>query len=321
MSHCTPSILKHPTEAFATYLQQERMLAVRTRLRYVGVVLTFLGYLAKEKGGVTVVDVDKEILIAFLCRSSKNGDVSTRGGWNNDLSALRSFYDFLLKREVIPMNPALHIDRHRMPKQERLPLSFEEMLAMVEIVAKQSPSIYQTRNVAIIQILFHCSLRVAEIVALDLSQVDFGNYVLRNVRVKGGKSLSVAFNDVVAEALENYLVGRKKLLGARKDTEPALFVSDRQSRMSARAVQDMVTRYAVLSGISRKVSPHLLRHTSVTELLDLGTPIRVVQEMVGHSSITTTERYAHVSGKARKAAVDALGNKWRAEVEKRTNKN
>ena len=213
------------------------------------------------------------------------------------------------------MNPALKIERQRVFPKEPVPLSFDEMLRLVEAVEGHCSSVYKHRNVAILQVLFHCALRVAEVVSLDLLQLDFDNYVFLDVRRKGGKILAAAFNDVVAEALENYLKVRGEHLP--EEDEPALFLSDRKKRLSTRAVQAMVKKYADLAGISRTVSPHLLRHSSATQLMEVGTPLRVVQEICGHSSVETTQRYVHVNNGQRKRAVNALGQEWREQSQRR----
>jgi site-specific recombinase XerD len=199
--------------------------------------------------------------------------------------------------------------------KEPVPLSFDEMIRLVEAVEDNCASVYKHRNVAILQILFHCALRVTEVVSLDLSQLDFDNYLFLNVRRKGGKELAAAFNDVVAESIEKYLAVRDEF--APEGGDQALFLSDRKRRLSVRAVQEMVRRYAELAGISRRVSPHLLRHSSATQLVEVGTPLRVVQEICGHASVSTTQRYVHVNNGQRRRAVDALGERWKSESRSR----
>lgn len=213
------------------------------------------------------------------------------------------------------MNPAMTLERQRVIPKEPVPLSFDEMLRLVEAVEGHCSTVYKHRNVAILQVLFHCALRVAEVVSLDLSQLDFDNYVFLDVRRKGGKLLAAAFNDVVAEALQRYLRVRRE--HSPEGDDPALFLSDRKKRLGVRAVQAMVKKYADLAGISRTVSPHLLRHSSATQLMEVGTPLRVVQEICGHASVETTQRYVHVNNGQRKQAVDALGREWRVQSRRR----
>jgi len=303
-------------EDFEQYLREERMRRPRTIAHYLMVLRSLVAFLKRHKGAkVDLSQISKQVLVEFLRHQARGSGEPSRSTWNSRLTALRAFYDYLLKQEVIDMNPALKIDRQKVFTREPTPLSFDEMLRLVEAIEEKAPSAYKHRNVAIVQVLLHCALRVTEVASLNFSQVDFDNYLFLNVRVKGGKQFSVVFNDVVAEALENYLKDRSNLLAGKE--EEALFVSDRRRRIGVRSIQGMVKRYAELANISRPVSPHLLRHSSATELVEMGTPLSVVQEICGHVSVTTTQRYVHVSGGQRRRAVDALGAKWRAKAQER----
>lgn len=291
---------------FTAYLREERMRGKATIKRYVAVLDEFTGFLAERANGagIALEAVEKAQLVEFLREGAQAPREPSRSLWNTRLAALRAFYDYLFKVEVVTVNPAQRIDRLKTNPREPVPLSLDEFLGLVEAMA-QAPVSYRTRNVAIVQVLFHCALRVSELVSLEVGQVDFENYVFANVRTKGKKWLSVPFNDLVAEALERCLKNRKRLGAAEEET--ALFLSDRGTRLSVRSVQGLIRSYAKLAGISRPVTPHLLRHSGATELADLGTPLRVVQEICGHASITTTQRYVHVKGTARRQAINALG--------------
>lgn len=318
MQPVSASAMHELIRSFRSYLTSERMLAGSTVARYVGVLADFTQFLASEHGErpIPLEAVGKDELSRFLRREVGDGEDAepSRAVFNARLAALRSFYDYLFKREVINVNPALRVDRLKIQQRERLPLSFEEVLALVDAVREHSPGAYRSRNVGIVQVFFHCSIRVAELVSLHLDQVDFDNRAFLGVRVKGDKRLSVLFNDIVAEALEQYLGDRQKL-GVPAE-EQALFVSQRRERLSIRAVQELVKRYGKLAGISRVVTPHVLRHSSATELADIA-PLRVVQEHCGHAQVTTTERYVHVKAQERRRAVDELGNRWRREARAR----
>lgn len=297
--------------AYASYLAEVRMRRPTTIKRYIDVLEDFVAFLVAERktDQIALDAVDKKQLTAFLRRSARGEKESSRAVWNARLSALRSFYDYLFKQELILVNPAHRLDRFKIHAKEPIPLSLDEYLALVEAM-RTSGEIYRARNVAIVEVMFHCALRVAEVVSLDIMQVDFENRVFLNVRTKGNKRLSVVFNDVVSVAVEAYLKDRKQTNG-----EAAVFLSDRGTRLSIRAVQELIKSYAKRARILRTVTPHLLRHSSATQLVELGTSMRVVQEICGHASVTTTERYVHVNGGARRWAIDELG----AAVEKRTN--
>lgn len=298
-------------DAFEGYLRAERGRSPLTVERYATALRAFVEFLKSEfeDEPFELENLGKAELITFLREKSQGqqGEVS-RSNWNMRLSALRAFYDYLFKTEKIDVNPASRIDRLRIEPTEPAPLSLDEMLRLIEAI-EAGPRSARARNAAIVKVLFHCALRVAELVSLRVDQVDMDNRLLLCVRVKRGKHLSVSFNDVVAEALERYLSERTRC--SHTDGAAALFLSNRGTRMSVRSVQEMVKGYAAQADITRVVTPHLLRHSSVTQLVELGTPLRVVQEMVGHESIKTTQRYAAVNSTQRRTASDALAKAWR----------
>lgn len=303
------------TVAFKEYFSEERRRQPNTIKSYEKVLNDFVGFLYKEHGDniLALEAIGKEIILEFLKSGSPTRKKTSSHIWNIRLSALRSFYDFLFKQGYITVNPAQKIDRLKIQNREPIPLSMDEVFRLITVM-KQSMPICQNRNIAIIQVLFHCAFRVAELVSLNMDQVDFDNYVFVNVRTKGGKYLSVPFSDVVADALKKYLVDRNKMRPA--DNEHALFLSNRRDRLSIRTVQKLVRKYGEKAGISRTVTPHLLRHSSATQFVSMGILLSVVQDICGHASVTTTERYVHFNGSERKKAIDDLGLKWKKYVKK-----
>ena len=292
---------------FEGYLRSERMRSPSTIKRYLSVVTGFAEFMRTEPGYevIDLEEVEKNHVIEFLRREAGVAAEPSRAIWNLRLASLRAFYDFLFKRDLVKANPAQKIDRLKVNPKEPVPLSLDEFLALVDAM-ETSGSPYRARNVAIAHVLFHCALRVAELVSLETHQADLSNHVFPDVPTKGAKWLSVPFNDLVASVLERYLLARPHLA---KGEASALFLSDRGKRLSIRAVQEMLTTYGLKAGIGRTVTPHLLRHSSATELVELGTSMRTIQSHCGHASITTTERYVHVKDGARRKAIDALGRR------------
>jgi len=307
MSLYSPLDMSALVKDFEAYLRDERMRSPSTIKRYLSIVTDFAAFMTSEPG-YEVLDLDrveKNHLLEFLRREAGASAEPSRAIWNLRLASLRSFYDFLFKREVVSVNPAHKIDRLKVNPKEPVPLSLDEFLALVDAM-ETAGGTYRARNVAIAHVLFHCALRVAELVSLEVHQADLSNHVFPDVPTKGAKWLSVPFNDLVASVLERYLSDRPQL--ARGEAS-ALFLSDRGKRLSIRAVQEMLTTYGLKARIGRTVTPHLLRHSSATELVELGTSMRTVQAHCGHASITTTERYVHVKDGARRKAIDALGRR------------
>ena len=297
---------------FEAYQRDVRRHSPRTIRNYMPVVREFFSVFAPHDGAGAdwVVRVDKSAIREFIRRPGPSGRPPTAALWNLRLSAMRSFFDYLLETEAVSANVALRLDRQRVRSKERIPLSFGELVRLVDATSRHSEPVYRGRNIAILLTLIHTALRVAEVVSLNVAQVDFEHQALADVRAKGGKSLAVAFNGVVADALRVCLADRARLEPA--DGQVALFVSDRGRRLSIRSVQEMVKRFGRLADIQTPVTPHVLRHSAATQLAALGTPLRVIQEICGHASVTTTERYVHVNGVERRRAIDALAARWRA---------
>lgn len=311
MTPVTISAMPNLLRDHAAYLRETRMLRPRTIQNYARVLDEFTGFLENEHGlGLfTLEEVDSDEIERFLRHATTNGDREpSRSGWNNRLSALRSFYNFIFKKGLIVVSPAQRVDRIRTLRRERVPLSFDEMVRLVD-AAKASPQGLGTRNAAIVLVFLHNSFRVSELVSLDVVQADLDARAFLDVRTKGGHSLSLGFNDLVAEALEKYATDRGT--ANPPPTEKALFLSKRGTRISVRAVQEMIRRCVERAGIKRNVSPHLLRHTSGTTLAELGVDIHTIQAQLGHASIITTERYVHLGAGHQKAAVEALDRTWR----------
>lgn len=305
----------HEYEAFQREVLRRQPRTIENYLPEVADFVRFLGCRVRTVDAVAakLASVDQATLLSFLRRPTlgKTGKVGPVA-WNMRLAAVRSLYAFLVRIEKLTANPALRIERQRTFEIPKTPLSLDEMIRLVDAVRQASPSPYRERNVALVELLIHTALRVHEVIALDVDQVDFEHYLLLSVSRKGGKVLAATINDVVVVALQEYLAVRADL--GPNDEERALFVSERGSRFSVRSVQDLVREAGVAAGISVPVTPHVLRHSSATQLAALGTPLRVVQDICGHANITTTTRYVHAASEDRKRAVDALAAAWNRQL-------
>jgi integrase/recombinase XerC len=183
------------------------------------------------------------------------------------------------------------------PKQEKnLPsfLSVDEVFSLVESPEKSTP--WGARDRAILETLYSCGIRVSELVGLSDGNVDFHLGIVR-VYGKGRKERIVPIGEKAVEALRAYLPQRDGVLARRKRFGPQapLFINPRGTRLTARSVARILQKHILQSGLLRKVSPHGLRHTFATHLLDAGADLRAIQELLGHVSLSTTQRYTHVS--------------------------
>ena len=300
-------------QGFRDYLRLELMLAPTTAERYEHTAREFAAFLRGE--GIDLSAVRREEVVHFLRSRAASEETASKAMWNQRLAGLHTFFQYLYEENVVTTNPTDRIERRRLPTRERLPLSLSEMLALVEAAEKFSPVRAKARNTAILQVFLHCSLRVAEVVSLTVPQVDFGSRAFLSVRTKGDQRLSVYFNDVVAEALGKWLSVRKEL--TIPPEEQHLFLSTRGKQLRVRTVEYLVSRYAKLAGLSRRITPHDLRHSSATEYVEEGTPLPVVQQQLGHASLATTERYVHLPATERKTAVERFGKAWKEAARKK----
>jgi tyrosine recombinase XerC len=207
------------------------------------------------------------------------------------LSAVRSFYNFLQKEELLKENP---LDQISSPKQDKkLPsyLTGDEVNKFLAAPDISTP--VGQRDRAILELLYASGLRVSELAHLTRSQIDMESREIR-VMGKGSKERLVLMGKPAQAAITVYLKeGRPQLVGKKK-TE-AIFINRYGKQLIERRIQKIVTKYARTGGIKKKVHPHTIRHTFATHLLDGGADLRVVQELLGHASLTTTQIYTHVS--------------------------
>ncbi len=236
-------------------------------------------------------EVDKHTLRDYLSWLMEQG--VAKASIARKLSAIRSFYRYLAREEIWTADPVQKTSSPKLDK--RLPsfLTTGEMMRLLEAPDLTRPQ--GQRDRALLELLYASGIRVSELVHLDLGQV---NLDTREIRVwgKGSKERMVLMGKPATEALRTYLKqGRPKLFGTKIRMTNALFINRYGGRLTERRVQRMLEKYARLAGISKRVHPHMLRHTFATHLLDGGADLRVVQELLGHASLSSTQIYTHVT--------------------------
>ncbi len=207
------------------------------------------------------------------------------------LAALRNFFDYLVREEVVANNPAKLISN---PKQEKKIPSFlgiEEVISLVE-----SPDITTflgKRDRAILEVLYATGIRVSELVGLNLDDIDWASKMIL-VRGKRRKERIIPVGKPAIKALKEYLPVREEILMENGEKHSSVFVNNRGKRLTARSVERIVDKYIIQTSIMRKISPHTLRHTFATHLLNAGADLRTIQELLGHASLSTTQIYTHL---------------------------
>jgi len=273
---------------YINYLEAERNASPYTVRNYTTDLLGFFDFL-KKKGVGSLQEVDRHTLRDYLSHLVKQGFV--KASIARKLSAIRSFYRYLLREEIISTNPVEETSSPKLDK--RLPsfLTLDEVERLLKAPDLSTP--YGQRDQALLELLYASGLRVSELVSLTLGQVSLDTNEIR-VLGKGSKERLVLMGEPAAEALRSYLEqGRPKFVGGKRND--ALFLNRYGQRLAKRQVQRMLQQYAKKGGIGKRVHPHLLRHTFATHLLDGGADLRVVQELLGHARLSSTQIYTHVT--------------------------
>lgn len=206
------------------------------------------------------------------------------------LTSIRVYYQNQVQHGVLEENPISRIKFPKIPRELPDVLSFEEITQMI---LKAKENTFPCRNSAILEVLYGCGLRVSELIQLDLTDLQFEEGFLRCIG-KGSKERWVPMGSFAKESMEQYLYReRGRLVGSKSGN--AIFLNHRGVRISRIGVWKMLQNIKEQTGIRRSISPHTLRHSFATHLLDNGADLRVVQELLGHANLTTTQIYTHVS--------------------------
>ena len=287
-----PAELGRALEAFARYLSAERAVSPHTLRGYLGDVRSLLAH-ASAEGADRLGDLQLGTLRRWLGNQSQAG--AARATLARRSASVRVFTAWALAEELIVADPALRL---KAPKREQsLPgvlqaAQVARLLATLEEGAAEGAPL-PLRNRAIVELLYATGVRVGELAGLDIDDVDFDRRTLRVIG-KGNKERTVPYGVPAALAVDDWLRRGRPLL-ARAGSGPALFLGTRGGRVDQRQVRAMVHSLFAGLGDTSASGPHALRHSAATHLLDGGADLRAVQEILGHSSLATTQIYTHVS--------------------------
>ena len=208
------------------------------------------------------------------------------------LSVLRSFFSFLVRERVIDKNPFINIRSPRIEKKIPVFLDESEIKTLLEL--PKGTTILNLRDKAIMETLYATGIRVSELVSLNIQDLDFLGEMIK-ITGKGRKQRLIPIGSVALEVLNDYLALREKYLSKKKIFHNVVFINARGGRLTTRSVCRVINHYVKVSGIKKSITPHSLRHTFATHLLNAGCNLRAVQEMLGHVNISTTQIYTHLS--------------------------
>lgn len=278
---------------FIIFLKVEKNASPRTIESYQTDIWQFIDFMAKAfeipGEGVTPQQVDHLLVREYLASMHKKG--MSRTTIARKLAGVRSFFRYLCREEIVPTNPLSKVSTPKLEK--RLPefLYQDEAKSLVEAPDAELPA--GLRDRAILEVLYSCGLRVSELVGLKNDDLDLSMGYVR-VMGKGAKERIVPIGAYAVTAVERYLAGGRPALNKKQGIK-ALFLNKYGETLSVRSVRNIVDKYVKQVSIKRKISPHTLRHSFATHLMDGGADLRSVQELLGHVKMSTTQIYTHVT--------------------------
>lgn len=289
----SPAIL----EQFREYLVATRDASPHTVKSYLSDLEQYCEFLAQKK--IRVEAADHLAIRAFLATLHAQAKATTRA---RKLASIRALYAFLYKRGLVKQNPGRLVMAPKKPKSLPKVVPVDDLLALL---ATPGDDVRGRRDRALLETLYGGGIRVSELVGLDVTDWDQSANLIR-VLGKGRKERIVPLGRKAKEALEAYLGVRDQLLavGGAADGEPALFLNYLGGRLSTRSVARVIDQHVLACALKRHVHPHALRHSFATHLLDGGADLRAIQELLGHASLSTTQRYTEVSWDRLQAVYD-----------------
>lgn len=273
---------------FVEYLTIERGLSTNTLESYERDLQHFRAYLQK-RGSTLLDDVREHHISSYLGYLHDEGRANSTISRN--LASIRSFFHFLVREECIQNDPTLHVETPKIEKRLPRVLTPEEVERLLR--APDQTTIAGLRDAAMLELLYATGIRVSELVSLSCGDVHLSSGFLRCMG-KGGKERIIPIGEYAVQALSTYLqVGRPAFL--RDSDEDALFLNHHGTQMSRQGFWKILKKYAQEAQIIKDITPHTLRHSFATHLLERGADLRAVQEMLGHADISTTQIYTHVT--------------------------
>ena len=281
---------------FRTFLDVVRNVSKHTRRAYLTDVEEFSAFLTSRENRSAqnkILDVQTETMRAYL--AYLYGRKLKKVSINRKISSLRTFYKYLLREGIIKSNPAQSVQTPKMEKYMPTILSVDEAFELLSAF-KDNNSAAGLRDQAILELFYSSGLRLAELAGLNTEDINF-NAALEKLRGKGKKERIVPVGGPALNAIRRYLSATEIL---RKENSISLlsgafFLNVRGKRITTRSIARIVDAATVKSGIGRKISPHALRHSFATHLLSAGADLRSIQEMLGHESLSTTQKYTAVN--------------------------
>ncbi|CAM4048138.1 MULTISPECIES: site-specific tyrosine recombinase XerD [Geobacillus] len=283
--------MEYELKDFLHYLTVERNLAHNTIVSYERDLKKYVRYLRQVEQLQAWGEVERLHILHFLKFLSEQGQSARTIA--RHLASIRSFHQFLLREKIAAQDPTVHIETPQFERTLPKVLSVEEVEAL--LAAPQVSTPFGLRDKAMLELLYATGMRVSELVQLNLSDVHLTMGFVRCYG-KGRKERIVPIGRMAIEALAHYLErGRPQLVNLRRRATEALFLNHYGQRLTRQGFWKILKRLAKEAGIEKELTPHTLRHSFATHLLENGADLRAVQELLGHADISTTQMYTHVT--------------------------
>ena len=274
---------------FENFLKLERNLSVNTIKSYRSDLKKLEFYLSKTSAK-KLSFIDPDIVRGFLYEQSKRVSAKTQG---RIISTLKTFFNFLVLEKLINDSPIENIDYPKIDSKIPLVLTTYEIDKLISCAFSKK---FGLRNQTIIEIMYSCGLRVSELTEMKISNIFFDEYLIKNLG-KGNKDRFIPLSSTAKKLLYNYITYNRKNLSQDKQSIDIVFLNNRGKKLTRVMVYNIINDAALEAKINKKISPHTLRHSFATHLIENGADIISIQKMMGHENVVTTEKYLHVNKK------------------------
>tara|TARA_B100001248_G_scaffold255360_1_gene234968 strand:- start:46 stop:936 length:891 start_codon:yes stop_codon:yes gene_type:complete len=274
---------------FENFLKLERNLSVNTIKSYRSDLKKFEFYLSKTSAK-KLSFIGSEIVREFLYEQSKRVSAKTQG---RIISTLKTFFNFLVLEKLINDSPIENIDYPKVDSKIPLVLSTDEIDKIISCAFSKK---FGLRNQTIIEIMYSCGLRVSEVTEMKISNIFFDESLIK-ILGKGNKERFIPLSRTAKKLLYNYITYNRKNLSQDKQSIDIVFLNNRGKKLTRVMVYNIINDAALEAKINKKISPHTLRHSFATHLIENGASIISIQKMMGHENVVTTEKYLHVNKK------------------------
>ena len=298
------NLIKH----FSDYLRLEQSLSDNTINAYCHDIEMFREFLEEKKGSHSVTEISHHDIEDFFAQLYDLGIAASSQA--RILSGLKSFYRYLIQEKVCEEDPTLLVSSPSIGRHIPEVLSYEEIVSMMETIDLSQQ--FGHRNKAIIEVMYGCGLRVSEVISLNISDIYMKDEFIRVVG-KGDKERLIPIGKKTLNELMLYIRGERLHQEIKAKYSDKVFISARGTSLTRQSVFLLVKSLAEKAGIKKTISPHTLRHSFATHLLEGGADLRAVQQMLGHSSISTTEIYTHVSDEYLRQVIMEYHPRWHSQ--------